>query len=65
MNIGDFLKYNGQNIGINSTLKSHIYKWLNPFQSSVAFRIETSYLICNENQMTGFYMKCNTGVKMG
>ena len=33
---------------------------VNPFHASVAFHIETSYLICRANQMTGFYMKCNT-----
>ena len=36
---------------------------LNPFQSSVAFHIETSHSTCTANQMTGFYMKCNTGLK--
>ena len=36
---------------------------LNPFQLSVAFYIETSHWICNANQMTGFYMKCKTGLK--
>ena len=35
----------------------------NPFRPSVAFYIETSYLICTANQMTGFYMKRNTGLK--
>ena len=35
----------------------------NPFQLSVALHIETSYLICNVSQMTGFYMKCNIGLK--
>ena len=30
---------------------------------SVAFHIETSHLIFLPNQMTGFYMKCNTGLK--
>ena len=33
-----------------------------PFQSGVAFVIETSDLICNANQMIGFYMKFNTGI---
>ena len=37
---------------------------LNPFQPSVAFQIETSHLICSANQVTGFYMKCNTGLKL-
>ena len=31
-----------------------------PFQFSVAFHIETSHLIWTANQITGFYMKCNT-----
>ena len=31
------------------------------FQPSVTFHIETSYLVCTANQMTGFYMECNTG----
>ena len=33
------------------------------FIFSVAFHIETSHLICIANQMTGFYMECNTGLK--
>ena len=33
------------------------------FQSSVAFYIETSHVICNVNQMTGFYMTCNIRLK--
>ena len=31
-------------------------------QPSVAFHIEISHLICQANQMTGFYMKCSTGL---
>ena len=34
---------------------------LTPFQPSVAFHIETSCLICSTNQITGSYMKCNSG----
>ena len=34
------------------------------FQPSVAFHIETSQLICTTNQMTDFYMKYNTGLKL-
>ena len=30
---------------------------------SVAFHIETSHLVCSANQMTGFYIKCNNGLK--
>ena len=36
---------------------------INPFQPSVAFHIETSHLICIASKMTGFYIKCNTGLK--
>ena len=35
----------------------------NPFQPNVVSHIETSHLICTVIQMTGFYMKCNTGLK--
>ena len=37
---------------------------LNLFQSSVAFYVETKVLICIENQMSGYYIKCNAEVKM-
>ena len=36
---------------------------INPFQSTVAFHIETSRLFYRANQMVGFYMKRNTGLK--
>ena len=45
---------------------SQIYQessYVNPFQPIVAFFIETNNLICNVKQMTGFYMKYNTGLK--
>ena len=32
-------------------------------QSSVKFHVETSHLIYIANQMTDFYMKCNTGLQ--
>ena len=35
----------------------------NSFQPSVALYIETYHLTCRANQMTGVYMKCNTGLK--
>ena len=38
-------------------------KAVNHFQPSVAFHIDPSHLICVANQMTGFYMKCSTGLK--
>ena len=34
-----------------------------PFQTSVAFHIETSRLFCRAKQMIGFYMKRNTELK--
>ena len=45
---------------MNATLTVFI---INPFQSSAAFHTETSQLICSANQMTGFNMKYNTGLK--
>ena len=36
---------------------------INPLQPSVAFHIETNQLICKTNQLTGFYMKYNTGLR--
>ena len=39
--------------------KDNLY---NPFQPSVAFHIETSYLICHATQMTGFDNEYNTGL---
>ena len=33
------------------------------FRPSVVFHIETSHLFCSAKQMTGFYMKRNTGLK--
>ena len=36
---------------------------INPFQPNVLFHIETSHLFCRLKQMTGFYMKRNTGLK--
>ena len=36
---------------------------VNPFQPSAKFHIETSHLTYTANQMTGFYVECNTGLK--
>ena len=36
---------------------------LNPFRSTAEFYIETCHLICIGNQMTGFYVKRNMGLK--
>ena len=38
-------------------------KYFNPSQPSAAFHIETTDLFYIANQMTGFYMKCNSGLK--
>ena len=48
-----------------SMLEKHLMwkRSINSFQPSVALHIETSHLVCPANQMTGFYMKCNTGLK--
>ena len=35
----------------------------NPFQPNIAFNVETNHLILSPNQMTGFYMEFNTGLK--
>ena len=35
----------------------------NPFQSSVAFHIETTHMICRVKLMIGFYMKGHNGLK--
>ena len=64
-----FPSYRNQSVDLQS--KSLVVKGLerltlvliNPFQSTVTFHIETNHLICTANQMTGFYMKCKTGVK--
>ena len=39
------------------------FTFIKPFQPCVTFHIETSHLICTANQMTSFYMKCNTELK--
>ena len=48
-------------------LNLHIWRKLanriNQFQPSFTFHTETSHFFCNENKMTGFDMKCNTGPK--
>ena len=46
-----------------SEYRSSTLYFFNPFHPSVAFHIETSHLICTANQMTGFYIKRNTGLK--
>ena len=41
---------------------------INRYQASGTFHTETSHLFCSANQMTSFYLKCNTGlnwVKLG
>ena len=36
---------------------------INPFQPSVVFHIETSQLLCRAKEITGFLMRCNTGLE--
>ena len=36
-------------------------KWVNPLTNNVSHHIETSQLICNANQLTGFYMTGTIG----
>ena len=40
-----------------------MFETLNPFQYSVVFNKETSYLICTANQVTVFYIKYNNRLK--
>ena len=49
----------------HSALTPHFKKESNAFQLSVAFHVEPSHLTCSQNEMTGFYMKCNTELKLG
>ena len=44
--------------------KSNKYNLINIFQFSVTFHIEISFTLCNVNQMTGFFMTCNTEMKL-
>ena len=42
-----------------------VHAVLNPYQSNVAFHIETSHFIYTANQITDFfYMNCKTGLKL-
>ena len=43
-----------------ATLKNLWLVQNGPFQSTVEFHVEISHLICSANQITRFYMKCNT-----
>ena len=36
---------------------------INPFQPGIVFHKETSHLILNKNEITGFYLKCNKWLK--
>ena len=49
-------------VGVRAKDKK-IFKCMNLFQPSAAFRIETNHLICSVKQMTGFYTKRNSGLK--
>ena len=43
--------------------KNNLGTHLTHFLRCVAFDVETSNSFCSVNQVTGFYMKCNTGLK--
>ena len=47
----------------SSFIKLRLTFLFNPFQYSVACHIENGHSVCIANKMTGFYMKCNTGLK--
>ena len=52
--------WNTRGVFVGKKFKQHSsISLINPFQTSVAFHIETNRLICRANQMAGFYMKCN------
>ena len=40
-----------------------VKKSIDPFQSNIAFYMETNHLISTISQLTGFYMKCNSRLK--
>ena len=46
----------------NFNPQGQIMELFNPFQPNVGFHVETSQLFCSANQMTGFNMKCSTGL---
>ena len=43
--------------------KGHLISILDQFQSGFAYHTETSHWFCSAKQMTGFDIKCNTGLK--
>ena len=49
---------------VKAGIASSWFSFLNiSAQSSAAFHVETSHLICTTNKLTGFCMKCNTELK--
>ena len=54
------------NQNFNGFLKelNFVFSYSNPFQPSIAFHKGTSHLICTANQVTGFYTKCSSGLKL-
>ena len=44
-------------------LSFHVKLFINPYQPSVAFYVETRHLFWSATEMTGFYMKRNTELK--
>ena len=50
------------NVYLITSIKNNSFS-VNQFQPNVAFHIETSHLFFRAKRMTGFYMKCNTGLE--
>ena len=48
---------------LGNVYDTNLCKDLKLFKAIVAFYTETSHLIQRANQMTGFYIKYNTGLK--
>ena len=53
-----------QLLGLVYLMLSALCRPFNPFQPEAALHMETNQLIYTVNQMTGFYMKSNTALKL-
>ena len=50
-------------VALNS-LSIQIFQQFNPFQPNIDLGAETSNIFCTANQITRFYMECNTGLNL-
>ena len=64
INLHLFLTKKLNDINKTSSINANLKK-VNSFLPTVSFHKETIHLICTANQMTGFYMKCSTGLWNG